>query len=147
MEGVRLAGLVLQSPMCSVYRVLFNFRFTLPGDAFPNIDRMPRIKCPVFIIHGTRDDIVPFRNGERLFFATGMKWREKPWWIDGCMYPPYSRCMYTVMASILRRTCANPPSASGSHNDLSMFAGEELLDKLHIFAQKVISDQQWARVY
>ncbi len=108
MEGVRLGGLVLQSPLCSAFRVVFNFRFTLPGDAFPNIDRMPRIKCPVFIIHGTWDEVVPFRNGERLFFATGMKWREKPWWIDVCMCPSYSRFIYTLMASVLRRTFSNP---------------------------------------
>ncbi len=142
MEGVRLAGLVLQSPLCSAFRVLFNFRFTLPGDAFPNIDRMPRIKCPVFIIHGTRDEVVPFLNGEQLFFATGMKWREKPWWIDGCVYPPFSRCICPVMTSMLRCTFVNPPSASGGHNDLITFAGEELVDKLHVFAQKVMSDQQ-----
>jgi hypothetical protein len=38
-EGKPLGGLILQSPLLSVYRVAFNFRFTLPGDLFPNIDR------------------------------------------------------------------------------------------------------------
>lgn len=53
-----------QSPLLSVYRVAFNFRFTLPGDMFPNVDRIRQVRCPVFVIHGTRDEIVPFRNGE-----------------------------------------------------------------------------------
>ncbi len=140
MEGVRLAGLVLQSPLCSAFRVLVDFRFTLPGDAFPNIDRMPRIKCPVFIIHGTRDEVVPLLHGERLFFATGIKWREKPWWIDGCVYPPHSHSIDSVMASMLRCAFVNPPSPSGSHNDVNTFAGDELVDKVYVFTQKVLSD-------
>ena len=69
LQGVRLGGLVLQSPLLSVYRVAFHFRFTLPGDMFPNVDRVPNITCPVLVIHGTRDEIVPFWNGEALFMS------------------------------------------------------------------------------
>jgi pimeloyl-ACP methyl ester carboxylesterase len=43
--------------MLSIYRVAFNFRFTIPGDLFPNIDRIRDIQSPVFIIHGTRDEV------------------------------------------------------------------------------------------
>ena len=82
-DGVRLGGLVLQSPLLSVYRVAFNFRFTLPGDMFPNVDRMANMACPVLIIHGTRDEIVPFWNGEMLFLETPVCWRARPMWIDG----------------------------------------------------------------
>lgn len=45
---------MLQSPLASAFRVAFNFRFTMPGDLFPNIDRVKNIACPVFVIHGTR---------------------------------------------------------------------------------------------
>lgn len=72
-----------QSPLLSVYRVAFNFRFTLWGDMFPNVDRIPKIECPIFIVHGTRDEVVPFWNGEELFFAAQIKWRAKPYWIEG----------------------------------------------------------------
>ncbi|CAM9558875.1 unnamed protein product [Heterosigma akashiwo] len=61
----------------SAYRVAFNFRFTMPGDMFPNIDKMPDIECPVFIIHGTRDEVVPFWHGQELFLACKTKWRAK----------------------------------------------------------------------
>ena len=50
--------------MLSVYRVVLPLRFTLCGDMFPNIDRIPRIESPVFVIHGTRDEIVPFQHGQ-----------------------------------------------------------------------------------
>lgn len=59
--------LLLKSPVLSIYRVAFNFRFTLPGDMFPNVDRIRDVTCPVFVIHGTHDEVVPFRNGEVLF--------------------------------------------------------------------------------
>jgi fermentation-respiration switch protein FrsA (DUF1100 family) len=81
-NNVRIGGLMLQSPLLSVFRVVFNFRFTFPGDMFPNIDRVANIKCPVFIIHGTRDEIVPFWNGEQLFFAVPSEWRAKPYWVE-----------------------------------------------------------------
>lgn len=50
--GTPCAGVILQSPLLSAYRVAFNFRFTMAGDMFPNIDRMRKIESPVFIIHG-----------------------------------------------------------------------------------------------
>lgn len=36
-----VGALILQSPLLSAFRVVFNFRFTLPGDMFPNVDRVP----------------------------------------------------------------------------------------------------------
>jgi len=80
-QGVRIGGLVLQSPLLSIYRVAFNFRCTLSGDMFPNIDRMGDVSCPVFIIHGTRDEIVPFWNGEELFLSVPVYWRAAPYWV------------------------------------------------------------------
>ena len=64
-----LSGLILQTPLTSVYRVMLDFRFTLPGDMFPNIDRMKNVRCPVLIIHGTRDEIVPTEHAEQLMDA------------------------------------------------------------------------------
>mmetsp|Transcript_73220 Transcript_73220/g.136828 ORF Transcript_73220/g.136828 Transcript_73220/m.136828 type:complete len:261 (-) Transcript_73220:85-867(-) len=60
-------GLVLQSPMLSIYRIPFEFRFTLPGDIFTNVSRIDKVRCPVFIIHGTRDEIVPVWHGQHLY--------------------------------------------------------------------------------
>ena len=36
----------------------------MPGDLFCNIDRMRSIECPVTVLHGTRDEVVPFHHGE-----------------------------------------------------------------------------------
>lgn len=78
-----VAGLILQSPLLSAYRVAFNFRCTMIGDKFPNIDNAPNIQCPVFIIHGTQDEVVPFWHGEDLFLSVQQQWRAKPFWVEG----------------------------------------------------------------
>lgn len=77
------AGVILQSPLLSAYRVAFNFRFTMIGDLFPNIDRIHEIDSPIFIIHGTRDEVVPFWHGQELFLATQKKYRARPFWVTG----------------------------------------------------------------
>lgn len=43
----------------------------------------PYIQCPVFIVHGTQDEVVPFWHGEDLFMALSQPWRAKPFWVDG----------------------------------------------------------------
>ena len=81
--GVDLGGLILQSPLLSVYRVVLDVRFTFYGDRFPNIDYMKSVNCPVLIIHGVSDEIIPFWNGESLFLAIPEEWRARPLWVFG----------------------------------------------------------------
>jgi fermentation-respiration switch protein FrsA (DUF1100 family) len=80
-EKHEVAGVILHSPIMSILRVVFNLRFTLPFDKFPNIDRMPKIECPIFIIHGKRDEIVPFYHAEELYGASKNKY--PPYYVDG----------------------------------------------------------------
>lgn len=44
--------------------------------------RIASISCPIFVIHGTRDEIVPFWNGEELFLAAPIQWRACPYWVE-----------------------------------------------------------------
>jgi abhydrolase domain-containing protein 17 len=82
-QNIRLGGIILQSPITSIYRVLIPFRWTFPGDKFPSLDRIGGVVAPVFVIHGTKDEIVPFQHGEEIFFSTKVEYRAKPLWIDG----------------------------------------------------------------
>ncbi|RLN20524.1 hypothetical protein BBJ28_00004211, partial [Nothophytophthora sp. Chile5] len=76
-----VAGVILQSPVLSMFRVVFNFRYTLPGDLFCNVDIIEQVRSPVTIIHGTRDEVVPFWHGEGLFEMCPQEWRCKPLWV------------------------------------------------------------------
>jgi len=72
-----VAGLVLESAFTSAYRVMTRWRL-LPFDRFTNLEKMPRVKCPVLLIHGRRDGIVGFHHAEALFAAAPGR-REKLW--------------------------------------------------------------------
>lgn len=82
-EGNSVAGLILHAPFLSVFRVVLESGCTLMGDKFPNVDFAPNIRCPVFIVHGTADRIVPFWHGQKLLKTVPSCCRTKPLFIEG----------------------------------------------------------------
>lgn len=109
-------AMVLQSPLLSIYRVAMNSRFTLPGDMFSNVDKIGQVKCPTYIIHGTKDDIIPFWHAEDLVANCR----------QGIAYPPYI-------------------VENGGHNNLEIVARQPFYDNFHKFLNWVsdveISDE------
>jgi fermentation-respiration switch protein FrsA (DUF1100 family) len=72
------AALVLQSTFTSVREMArLHYPFipsALVPAAYPTLDRIARVRCPVLILHGDRDDIVPLAHGQALFArAAGSK--------------------------------------------------------------------------
>jgi fermentation-respiration switch protein FrsA (DUF1100 family) len=63
-----VAGLIIESSFISAFQVIVLFRI-LPFDKFPNLDKIKKVKCPILVIHGKADNIVPFAHGEKLFKA------------------------------------------------------------------------------
>jgi len=76
-----VAGLILVSGFLSIYRIMLNFRWTLPGDMFPNIDRIKNVQCPVCIIHSIKDEVIPFYHAKELY--KNVKNKFDPLYIDG----------------------------------------------------------------
>ena len=76
----RCGGMILHSPFLSVCRVVLDMGFTVNGDLFPNIERVQHLGCPVFVIHGTEDAVVPFHHGQKLYKALPSKYRAPPFW-------------------------------------------------------------------
>lgn len=74
-----VAALVLESAFTSVFGVSPGVRL-FPFDRFRNQARLAQVRCPVLVIHGTDDEIVPFRHGERLFRAAR---RGHHLWVEG----------------------------------------------------------------
>ena len=63
-----VAGVVLQGTFVSAYRVMTHIP-VFPADKFENLKKLPGLRCPVMIIHGTADRTVPFWHGKKLFEA------------------------------------------------------------------------------
>ncbi|MEH2365676.1 alpha/beta hydrolase [Nostoc sp.] len=63
-----VAGLIIESSFISAFQVIVPFRI-LPFDKFPNLDKIKKVKCPILVIHGKADNIIPFGHGEKLFKA------------------------------------------------------------------------------
>jgi hypothetical protein len=61
-----VAGLIAESGFVTAFRVKTRIPVA-PFDRFRNIDKIPRVRCPVLIIHGTGDDLVPLWHGQALY--------------------------------------------------------------------------------
>jgi abhydrolase domain-containing protein 17 len=61
-----LGGLILESTFISAFRVLLPFPF-LPFEKFHSMGKLPKVTCPVLVIHGTQDPTIPFWHGEKLY--------------------------------------------------------------------------------
>lgn len=81
--GRPVAGLILHSPFASVYRVVFDLGFTFLGDVFSNIDRINKIDCPVFIVHGVEDNIISINHARALQEAVPEKMKAEPFFVPG----------------------------------------------------------------
>jgi fermentation-respiration switch protein FrsA (DUF1100 family) len=74
------AGLILQSPFLSAFRVLTRIPI-LPFDKFANYKDIRRVHYPVLIVHGTADQVVGFWHGAKLYdLANGPK---QSLWVQG----------------------------------------------------------------
>jgi pimeloyl-ACP methyl ester carboxylesterase len=76
--GAPPAGLILRTTFTSLTDTAQRLYPYLPVrlvlvDRYPSITRIPEITCPLLVIHGKRDRIVPFEQGKRLFDAAPEK--------------------------------------------------------------------------
>lgn len=79
----KLGGLILHSPMLSGIKVIDPKpdNSCRPScvctcfDFFPNDRRVRSTRCPVLVMHGVSDEVIPFYHGERLHAACPQKYR------------------------------------------------------------------------
>lgn len=62
----RVAGLIAESTFVSAFRVMTRFPI-LPFDRLRNLALIDQVDCPVLVIHGRHDEIIPIWHGEALF--------------------------------------------------------------------------------
>ncbi len=61
-----VGGLIIESTFVTAYRVMTRISL-LPLDKFKSLSKIKKVRCPVLVIHGTRDEVIPFWHGEKLF--------------------------------------------------------------------------------
>lgn len=63
-----VTGIILEGAFTSTFRVIIDLPLLLL-DRFRNLDKLQSIHCPMLIIHGTLDGIIPFHHGKKLYEA------------------------------------------------------------------------------
>ena len=61
-----VGGLIVESPFLTAFRVMTRIPL-FPFDRFRNVDKIGRVRCPVLVMHGEADEIVPLWHGQQLF--------------------------------------------------------------------------------
>ena len=78
---VRVLAMILHSPIASGLRVITSSRLLCCCDIFPNLERIRKVKRPVFVIHGSDDEEVDVTNGIRLFNNLPQRETAQSWWV------------------------------------------------------------------
>ncbi|CAO2169479.1 unnamed protein product [Urochloa humidicola] len=99
-----IRAVVLHSPILSGVRVMYSVKKTYWFDIYKNIDKIPHVKCPVLVIHGTQDDVVDWSHGKRLWELCQHKY--EPLWIEGGdhgnleRFPVYARHLKKFLSAV-----------------------------------------------
>jgi pimeloyl-ACP methyl ester carboxylesterase len=81
---LNISGVILQSPLESGARAVLGWTTSFVGyymDPFKNYEKIAKIQCPVAIVHGTADEVVPCQNGRNLYDS--LKNPYTPLWLEG----------------------------------------------------------------
>uniref|UniRef100_A0A158R4R7 palmitoyl-protein hydrolase n=1 Tax=Syphacia muris TaxID=451379 RepID=A0A158R4R7_9BILA len=97
-----IAALVLHSPLMSGMRVACpGTQRTWCCDAFPSIEKIPRVKCPTLVIHGTDDEVIDFSHGLTIYERCPSS--VEPLWVNGAghndveLHPAYLNRLVTFI--------------------------------------------------
>jgi abhydrolase domain-containing protein 17 len=106
------AGLILQSTFVSVFRVVTRWPL-LPFDQFENLKKISRVRCPVLVMHGQSDEVIPFRHGEALLAAANEP--KRALWVAGATHNDFVAVAGSRFWNALREfsdVCGRPSGSS-----------------------------------
>ena len=76
----QLGGLIVESSFVTAFRLMTRVPL-FPFDKFTNLAKLKDVHCPVLVVHGRNDEVVPFWHGERLFQQANEP--KRSYWVDG----------------------------------------------------------------
>lgn len=78
-----VGGVILHSPYLSIYRIVVDSNaLGIIGDMFQSYKRAKYIRCPVLVIHGCEDNVVPFWHGDELLRSFPPEFQAKPFFVE-----------------------------------------------------------------
>lgn len=83
-NSIKIGGIIIHSGIKSAVSVICGNTSSnsLPWyDAFRNLEKIQKVMCPVFVIHGTADNTIPLNHGEMLYNLAPVKYT--PWYVNG----------------------------------------------------------------
>src|SRR5580765_894691 len=106
------AGLILQSPFVSAFRVLTRIPL-LPFDKFPNYKHIRHVHSPVLVMHSHADSVIAFWHGQKMFdLANEPKqffWAQKPDHNEMDLVPGYFGALKSFAATLEKTQPAQLP--------------------------------------
>ena len=63
-----VGGLILESAFTSAFRVATHWPI-FPKDRYCNLEKLPKVHCPVLVVHGRDDGVVRFWHGQKNYAA------------------------------------------------------------------------------
>ncbi len=106
-RGRAPAGLILESTFTSIPAVATKLVPILPAGAllrserYDSVDKLAEITCPVFVIHGTADDLIDVSQGKALYEAAGEP--KDLWLVEGAGHNNVALRAGTEYGNRLRR--------------------------------------------
>jgi fermentation-respiration switch protein FrsA (DUF1100 family) len=82
-----VGGLILESTFVSAFRVRTYWPL-VPWDKFNNLRHIKQTTCPVLVMHGRNDKVLPFWHGKKLYDAAPGE--KVHLWIDGAEHNDYA---------------------------------------------------------
>ena len=103
-----VAGLVLESTFTTAFRTVSSLPI-VPFDRFRSADKLARVRAPVLVIHGDRDEVVALEHGRRLYaLAEGPK---RAYWVRGAGHNDLAAVAGERYWQELRRFAATLPAS------------------------------------
>ena len=113
------AGLILQSPFVSAFRVLTRIPL-LPFDKFPNGRHIRHVHCPVLIMHSHGDSIIAFWHGQKMFDLANQP--KQAFWAQNAdhnemdMVKGYDEAIQAFAATLEKSQPHQPPAMPTAEN-------------------------------